>query len=107
MARLLVARANASDVEGIRNGPLCEPEAVLACGGECFAVGTDAIYRFYTELLATRVKFNAGNQRPAIICGDLALTSTRLPNSSVTAEIARKQANGGWLWVIDQPSIGS
>jgi hypothetical protein len=37
--------------------------------------------------------------------GDLALTSTRLPDGSVTAEIARRQGDGTWLWVIDQFSI--
>ena len=30
---------------------------------------------------------------------NLALTSTRLPNGIVTAEVARKQSDGTWLWV--------
>jgi hypothetical protein len=50
-------------------------------------------------------KFDFGDQRAAIISGDLALTSTRLPDGSVTAEIARRQGDGTWLWVIDQFSI--
>jgi hypothetical protein len=35
----------------------------------------------------------------------LALTSSRFPNGSVSAEVARRQNDGRWLWVIDQFSI--
>jgi len=47
-------------------------------------------------------KFAIGEQRPAVIGGDLALTSTRLPDGTVTAEVARRQADGTWCWVIDK-----
>jgi ketosteroid isomerase-like protein len=104
LARLLVARANSGDVEGMV--ALYEPNAVLARGDGQVAVGRDAIRSFYAALLATGRTFDLGDQRPALISGDLALTSTRLPNGTVTAEMARKQSNGIWLWVIDQPSIG-
>ena len=51
-------------------------------------------------------KFEAGKRKiPAIINGDLALTSTRLSDGSVTAEVARRQVDGTWLWVIDKFSI--
>jgi len=40
-----------------------------------------------------------------IVGGDLALASARLPDGSVTAEIARRQADGTWLWVVDQFAI--
>ena len=30
-----------------------------------------------------------------------------LPDGTVTAEIARRQSDGTWLWVIDQFSISS
>jgi hypothetical protein len=50
-------------------------------------------------------KFQRGEQRAAIINGDLALTSTRLPDGTVTAEIARRQSDGTWLWAIDKFSI--
>jgi len=39
------------------------------------------------------------------INGDLALTSTRLPDGTVTSEIARRQSDGTWLWVIDRYSV--
>jgi len=40
-----------------------------------------------------------------LICGDLAITSTRLPDGTVTAEVARRQTDGTWRWVIDRFSI--
>jgi hypothetical protein len=103
LARLLVSRANAGDVEGMV--ALYEPNAALACGDGRIAVGTDAIRKFYTDLLAAGRTFDLGEQRPAMLRENLALTSTRLPNGIVTAEVARKQIDGTWLWVIDQPSI--
>ena len=104
LAQLLVARANAGDVEGMV--ALYEPNAVLAIGGDKVADGIDQIRAFYTNFLATGVRFNVGEQRPAMLSGDLALTSTRLPNGIVTAEVARRQPDGSWRWVIDQPARG-
>jgi hypothetical protein len=60
---------------------------------------------FYTDLLATGRTFDLGEQRPAVLRENLALIATRVPNGIVTAEIARKQIDGLWLWVIVQPSI--
>jgi hypothetical protein len=37
--------------------------------------------------------------------GDLALTSTRLPAGGATVEVARRQPDGSWRWVIDQPAV--
>ncbi len=42
--------------------------------------------------------------RPALRRGDLALTSTRF-SGGATAEIARRQSDGTWLWVADQPNV--
>ena len=103
LARLLVSRERAGDVDGM--AALYEPDAVLHCGDEQLARGRDAISAFYAGLVAAGRKFELGDQRPALLSGDLALTSTRLPNGSVTAEIARRQGDGAWLWVIDRPAI--
>jgi hypothetical protein len=84
---------------------LYEPDAALACGNGRIAVGTAAIRKFYTSLLAAGRPFDLGEERPAMLRDNLALTSTRLPNGIVTAEVARKQIDGTWPWVIDQPSI--
>jgi ketosteroid isomerase-like protein len=103
LARSFVSRANAGDVEGLV--ALYEPDAVLAGTEGRLVVGTEAIRDFYAELLADRPQFEPGEQRPALRHGDLALTSSRLANGMVTAEIARRQPDGTWLWVIDQPAI--
>ena len=103
LARLLVERLNVGDVEGLVE--LYEPNAVLALGNGENAVGTEAIRQFYGRLLANPIPFEPGEQRPALRMGDLALTSTRLVNGTVTAEVARRQPDGSWRWVIDQPVI--
>jgi hypothetical protein len=103
LAQLLVARANVGDVEGMV--ALYESNAVLAIGSASVARGASQIREFYTKLLATGVKFNVGEQRPALLTGEFALTSTRLPNGTITAEVARRQTDGTWRWVIDQPAI--
>jgi hypothetical protein len=38
--------------------------------------------------------------------GDIALTSSTLINGDITAEVARRQPDGSWLWVVDQFAIG-
>ena len=84
---------------------LYETRAVLDRGEGQLLYGREAIRAFYADLVAAGRKFDLGDQRAALVNGDLALTSTRLPNGMVTAEIAYRQADGSWLWVIDQPSI--
>lgn len=100
LERLLVARERAGDVGGM--AALYESHAVLDSGGGRLTRGKEAIRGFFAELVATDRKFDLGDQRPAIISDDLALTSTRSIDGSVTAEVARRQGDGTWLWVIDQ-----
>jgi len=100
LERLLVSRERAGDVEGMM--ALYEPHAVVDCGEGRLLRGKEAIRSFFAGVVATGRKFEFGEQRPAVISGDLALTSTRLPDGSVTAEVARRQADGTWLWVIDK-----
>ncbi|MCI0443970.1 nuclear transport factor 2 family protein [bacterium] len=103
LERLLVTRQRAGDVDGMV--ALYEPDAVIDCGDGQIVQGREAIRKFFAELVAIGRKFDFGNQRPAIISGDLALTSTHSLDGSVTAEIARRQADGTWLWVIDKFSV--
>ena len=103
LARLLVAREQAGDADGM--AALYAPEAVLDCGGGKLARGREAIRAFYAGLVASGARFELAEQRPALASGELALTSSRLPDGSVTAEVARRQDDGTWLWVIDQPAI--
>lgn len=103
LERLLVSRERAGDVDGM--AALYEVHAVLDRGGGRLMLGREAIRAFFAELVATGRKFDFGEQRAALVSGDLALTSTLLPDGSVTAEVARRQGDGAWLWVIDQFSI--
>jgi ketosteroid isomerase-like protein len=103
LERLLVSRERAGDVDGM--AALYEPHAVLDSGDGRLILGREAIRAFYAGLVAMGRKFDFGDQRPAIISADLALTSTRGADGGVTAEIARRQGDGTWLWVIDQFSI--
>jgi ketosteroid isomerase-like protein len=101
LGRLFLQRASAGDVDGVV--ALYEPAAVLAAAAGGPAVGSAQIRAVYTELLAGRPQFT-GEIRPALVHGDLALTSTRFPGGA-TAEIARRQPDGTWRWVADQPNV--
>lgn len=103
LARFFVERANAGDAEGL--AALYTPDAVLALPDGKVATGSDEIREFYRQLLESRPQFTTGGQRPALRNGDLALTSTRLPGGGATVEVAQRQPDGTWLWVIDQPNI--
>jgi ketosteroid isomerase-like protein len=103
LERLLIARQWAGDVDGM--AALYEPDAVLDSGEGTLTIGKEAIRALFAEFTATGKKFASGTQSPAVISGDLALTSTHFPDGSVTAEVARRQSGGTWLWVIDKYSI--
>ncbi|GAB6940003.1 YybH family protein [Isoptericola variabilis] len=103
LGRMFVERANAGDVDGLV--ALYAPDAVLAFPPGETQVGRDAIRAAYARLLAGRPRFTAGEQAPALVHDDLALTSTRLTSGGATAEVARRQADGTWLWVLDQPAV--
>jgi hypothetical protein len=109
LERLLIARQHAGDVEGMV--ALFEPEAVIDTAEGDHAEGRlirghAAIRAFFAEIVASGRKFQMGRQQAAVVNGDLALTSTKLPDGTVTAETARRQSDGTWLWAIDKYSNG-
>jgi ketosteroid isomerase-like protein len=101
LGRFFVQRANAADLEGLV--ALYESDAVLAVPGGALATGADAIRRALGRFLDRRPTIS-GESQPALRFGDLALTSTRF-DGGATAEVARRQPDGTWLWVIDQPRV--
>lgn len=101
LGRFFVERANAGDLEGLVE--LYEPDAVLAAPPGTVSSGREEIRRAHEQFLAGRPTLT-GESRPALRFGDLALTSTRFPGGA-TVEVARRQPDGTWLWVIDQPGI--
>ena len=100
-----VERANAGDVEGLV--ALYESNAILASGNGEVAMGLSQIREFLVKFLANRPHLDPSSQAAALCSGDLALTSSRLSNGDMTAEIARRQPDGSWLWVVDQFAPGS
>lgn len=103
LARLFVQRANAGDVEGMV--ALYEPGAVLAFPPGTVSTGTEAIRTAYEGLVAGGPTLAPGEQQPTLRNGDLALTSTRLASGGATAEVARRQPDGTWRWIIDNPNV--
>jgi ketosteroid isomerase-like protein len=101
LGRFFVQRANAGDLEGLV--ALYEPDALLAVPGGVHAAGADAIRQALRRFLDGRPTVS-GESQPALRFGDLALTSTKF-DGGATAEVARRQPDGTWLWVIDQPRV--
>ncbi|RWO84593.1 nuclear transport factor 2 family protein [Mesorhizobium sp.] len=98
LERLLISRQWVGDIDGM--AALFEPHAVVDSGDGRLTRGREAIRALFADITATGQKFAAGNQAPAVVSGDLALTSTHLTDGTVTTEVARRQGDGTWLWVI-------
>lgn len=105
LEKYFVACANAGDVEGLV--ALYEPNAIVAGDDGEIAIGLNQIREFFVKFLAKRPQLDPSTQAAALCSGDLALTSSRLSNGDITAEIARRQPDGSWLWVVDQFALGT
>ncbi len=105
LEKFFVERANAGDVEGLV--ALYEPNAIVAYGDGEVAIGLNQIRKFFVKFLANRPQLDPSIQTAALCSGDLALTSSRLSNGDNTAEVARRQPDGSWLWVVDQFELGN
>ena len=104
IADLLVEFINSGNINVLVS--LYEDNAILVTDSEyAIAQGSDEIKNFYSKILAGNPKFEKGQQRKPVINGNIALTSTRLINGFITAEVARLQDDGSWRWIIDQPII--
>jgi ketosteroid isomerase-like protein len=103
LERLFVERANAGDVDGLV--ALYEPSAVLVPARGKRIAGTKQLRSFFAGFLKNRPRLARSIQAPAVHCGELALTSSRHSNGDVSVEIARRQPDGRWLWVVDRFSI--
>jgi uncharacterized protein (TIGR02246 family) len=83
LSRFFVERFNSGDVDGVV--ALYEPDAVLANPPGQLTSGRPAIRRFYEQRLAGRPRFT-GEIQPALLAGDLALTSTTYETSVTDAD---------------------
>jgi len=102
---LFVEYINSGNLEGIVS--LFEENAMVATSSSTFATGKEEIRTYFTQLLSHNPQFDTLHHQPAIVNGDIALTSTRVPNAFITVEVSRKQSDGSWLWFIDQPNIAA
>lgn len=102
LTRLFVEHANAHDPEAL--AALYEPDAVVAHPAERPAVGAEAILALYRGMLAHVSRFEPEESLPTWRSGDLALTSSRRRDGrGIRVQVARRQADGTWLRVIDWP----
>jgi ketosteroid isomerase-like protein len=104
LTRLFVERSNAGDAEGV--ALLYEEDAVLAYppGGQ--TVGRAAIQELWEKVLANGPHFEQEEPLPTLMAGDIALTSTPPKDAAgARAQVVRRQADGSWLRVLDQPEF--
>jgi uncharacterized protein (TIGR02246 family) len=106
LTRLFVERSNAGDAAGVAE--LYEEHAVMAYppGGQ--TVGRDAIRALWERVLAGRPRFEPEEPLPTLVSGDIALTSTPPKDGAgARAQVVRRQPDGRWLRLLDQPEFVS
>jgi uncharacterized protein (TIGR02246 family) len=104
LTRLFVERANAGDAVGVAG--LYEQDAVMAYPPGSQTVGRAAIQALWEEVLAHAPTFEPEPPQPTLTDGDLALTTTIAKDGTgARAQVARRQPDGTWLRVLDQPEL--
>jgi uncharacterized protein (TIGR02246 family) len=101
------AGVNNQDLDALM--ALYEPDASMVVLDGSTATGTEAIREQWAGVLEMKGQMTL-RSRYAIEAGDLAilsnewtLTAGDQSLSAVTAEVARRQPDGGWLYVVDHP----
>lgn len=104
LTRLFVERANAGDAAGVAG--LYEQDAVMAYPPGSQTVGRAAIQALWEQVLANAPTFEPEPPLPTLTAGDLALTTTLAKDGTgARAQVARRQPDGTWLRVLDQPEL--
>jgi uncharacterized protein (TIGR02246 family) len=104
LTRLFVDLSNAGDAEGVAQ--LYEEHAVIAYPPGSQTVGRAAIQALWEKVLVNRPHFEQEATLPTLISGDIALTSTApKDDAGARAQVVRRQADGSWLRVLDQPEF--
>ena len=104
LTRLFVERANAGDAAGI--AALYEENAVMAYPPGSQTTGRDAIRVLWEKVLANAPHFEPVAPLPTLISGDIALTATAPKDGAgARAQVARRQPDGTWLRLLDQPEF--
>ena len=106
LTRLFVERANTGDAAGI--AALYEPDAVMAYPPGQTTVGRAAIQTLWEQVLSHAPHFEPESPLPTLRSGDIALTSTPPKDGSgARAQVVRRQPDGTWLRLLDQPEFSS
>jgi len=104
LTRLFVARANDRDAAGI--AALYEPGAVMAYPPGAETTGREAIRALWEKVLANAPRFEPESPLPTLVSGDIALTaSVARDGTGVRVQVARRQPDGTWLRLLDQPEL--
>jgi uncharacterized protein (TIGR02246 family) len=105
------AGVNNQDIDGLMALYAEDASMVLADGS--VVSGLAAIREEWSGIIAMNGHITV-RSRYAIAAGDLAVLSNEWTFdvdgeqlSSVTAEVARRQPDGGWLYILDHPYAGS
>jgi uncharacterized protein (TIGR02246 family) len=113
LMKLFAAKAAAGDVEALLE--LYEPNAVFQPEFGVALVGLDQIRPASVEFLAMKPQITYTSEPDVVITGDIALVSnswtmeatapdgTILREGGISADVVRRQADGSWLVLIDQP----
>lgn len=116
LGRHFAERANAGDLEGML--ALYEHSATFVGPDGGSASGRDAIRGRLEGLLAMKPKISPTSSQ-VVIAGDVALMSNRWRMTlgvgdgelasvdGASTEVARRQPDGGWLYVIDNPALAA
>jgi enoyl-CoA hydratase/carnithine racemase/ketosteroid isomerase-like protein len=116
LGRLFAERVNAGDLEGVLS--LYEESATIVGPDGASASGSDAIRERLEGLLAMAPQITPTSSR-AVMAGDVALMSNRWRMSlgggggappgldGASTEVARRQPDGSWLYLIDNPSLAA
>ena len=101
------AAVNNQDLDGLM--ALYAPDASMVLPDGSTVTGTEAIREQWGGFLEMKGRMTL-RSRYAVEAGDLAILSNEWTYtagdqtmSAVTAEVARRQPEGGWLYVIDHP----
>ncbi|HVA54167.1 MAG TPA: nuclear transport factor 2 family protein [Acidimicrobiales bacterium] len=106
LTRLFVERANDGDAVGV--AALYEPDAVMAYPPGQMTVGREAIRVLWAQVLARAPHFEREPSLPTLKSGDIALTSTSPKDGAgARAQVVRRQSDGTWLRLLDQPEFFS
>lgn len=104
LTRLFVERANAGDAAGL--AALYDEEAVMAYPPGSTTVGREAIRQLWEKVLSNGPHFEPEEPLPTLVFGDIALTATPPKDGSgARAQVVKRQADGSWLRIIDQPEF--